>query len=322
MQKRLFGLILAVAIFFCFKYFNERNARMKLEKENTTIETKTSEASQDDADKTAEYTEAQQDTPADNAEEETQDETVVTRGDRDVAGVANPGDLALTRIVRGDFGEGQLLQHTGYVSYFSPETNCPVWVAWELTDSEVDGNAKRSNYNFTPDEKVSYSHQVTTKDYSRSGYDRGHMCPAGDMAWSGEAMHDCFYMTNICPQLPEVNQKYWEKLERTCRRWAKQEGSVYIICGPIFTSKQHKTIGREHKIAVPDAFFKVILSLKKGKEKGIGFYYTNEERQQNLKEASRTIDEIERLTGFDFFSDLNDGIENDVEAQCNLGKWH
>lgn len=89
------------------------------------------------------------------------------------------------------------------------------------------------------------------------------------MKWSEQAMRECFYMSNICPQDPQLNRGSWATLEKACRRWAKAEGSVYIVCGPVFQSgRKRRTIGRDHTISVPDGFYKVVLSLRKGHEKG------------------------------------------------------
>lgn len=216
----------------------------------------------------------------------------------------------------------QIVVHTGYRLSFNRETLCPNWVAWELTANETEGSVQRSN-DFRPDEMLHYRYQVTTDDYKHSGYDRGHMCPSADMKWSSTAQSECFFMSNICPQTHALNAGGWEKVERACRRWAKREGKVYIVCGPIFNdSRKQLYIGKSVKIRVPNAFFKVVLSLKKGEEKAIGFYFTNRDGKQNMGDATKTVDEIEKMTGMDFFPQLNDALERRVEAQNNLSLWH
>lgn len=218
--------------------------------------------------------------------------------------------------------EGELIvRHTGYVLSYNSETNCPNWVAWELTRSEAKARGNR-NPDFYADPSVERRSQVTTEDYIGSGYTRGHMCPSADMRWSTKAQHDCFYMTNMCPQKKELNAESWEWLENSCRRWAIQEGSVYIVCGPVFNAgRKVRTIGRDHKVRVPDGFFKVVLSLKHGDEKAIGFYYANNDREQTMESASLTVDEVESLTGFDFFYQVDKAVEERVEKSCNLRAW-
>lgn len=216
-----------------------------------------------------------------------------------------------------------IISHQGYTLSFNTATNCADWVAWELTDYEVKTKkASRSN-DFRSDEKAPLRHRVEPYDYKGSGYDRGHMCPAGDMAWDYTAMSECFYMTNICPQNCDLNQKWWEHLESACRRWALRESRIYICCGPIYydSPKKPKHIGNNLKVRVPDAFFKVVLSLKKNEEKAIGFIYKNDSSRQTMEETAVSVDYVESVTKLDFFYNLDNNIERKVEAQYNLKAW-
>lgn len=213
---------------------------------------------------------------------------------------------------------GQLLFKTGYVTYFNYQTNNPDWVAWELTSAEAYGRLDRSGFEFVADDALPRANRVAFYDYKGTRYDRGHMCPAGDMKWSAVAMRDCFYMSNVCPQVRELNHVSWERLESACRRWAKKMGSIYIVCGPVYWKKVPEYIGVDHRVAVPDGFFKVVLCLQKGKEKGIAFYYDNTDVSQSMRKAVRSIDQIEKMTRLDFFSELPDGIENRLESMRNL----
>ena len=229
--------------------------------------------------------------------------------------------VTLRNVVTGKMNKGQLLEKTGYVSYFNYARNTPDWVAWELTAKEAKGYLDRKGYDFMPDQRLPKIHQVESYDYTGSGYDRGHMCPAGDMKWDKYALRDCFFMSNICPQTHELNLHSWERLESVCRIWASKWGSVYIICGPVYKKKVPEYIGREHRVAVPDGFFKVVATLQPGHEKGIAFYYDNSDVRQPMNKAVRTIDEIEKLTKFDFFSELPDDIENRIEAKRDLNSF-
>ena len=239
-------------------------------------------------------------------------------------GHAGVGDMrplvTLKNAVRGR-KHGQLLVKTGYVSYFNYERNNPDWVAWELTSAEAYGRLDRNGYEFVSDDALPLANRVAFYDYKGTKYDRGHMCPAGDMKWSPAAMRDCFYMSNVCPQVRELNHVSWERLESACRRWAKKMGSIYIICGPVYWKKVPEYIGVSHRVAVPDGFFKVVLCLKKGKEKGIAFYYDNTDVTQPMRKAVRSIDQIEKMTRLDFFSELPDGMENRIEAMRDLNEF-
>ena len=215
----------------------------------------------------------------------------------------------------------QIIAHTGFVLSFNKELGQPNWVAWELTAEEAEGTVPRAD-DFLPDPQVAEAYRVTTADYRGSGYDRGHMCPAADMKWSYKAMNDCFYMTNICPQDHSLNAGSWSTLEKACRRWALREGSVYIAAGPVFKEgKRHARIGQEHPVAVPDGFFKVVLSLRKGAEKAIGFYYENNSVKQPMEQTAMSVDDVETLTGMDFFPALDDDLENRLEAAFKLKEW-
>lgn len=212
------------------------------------------------------------------------------------------------------------ITHKGHTLSFNLTTHCPNWVAWKLTKEMTNGRWARSN-DYRSDRLVPFDHRVDEKAFSGSGYDRGHMCPAGDMSWDSEAMSATFLMSNMCPQAPTLNQRWWEHLESACRRWANQEGEIYICCGPIYKGNE-ESIGSYPPVTIPSAFFKVILSLRTGKEKAIGFYYLNNDSRQPMGDAEKSIDEIEELTGFDFFPMLNDDLEERLESSSNLKIWN
>lgn len=215
-----------------------------------------------------------------------------------------------------------VIERIGYTLSFNKEHNIPNWVAWQLDKKKLVERVSRKGYNFRPDPDINKEDAVATQDYANSGYDRGHMCPAGDSRWSREAMKESFYMTNICPQHPNLNGGDWHELEQACRRWAEKD-RLYIVCGPILYKKAvNPPIGKEHKIRVPDAFFKVILAgVEKGKTRAIGFIYKNTAGNRPLNSYVNTIDQVERITGLDFFSVLPDEIENKIEQTYNINDW-
>ena len=185
-------------------------------------------------------------------------------------------------------------------------------MAWELTKEETRGDAERS-LEFSPDPDI-IGTKVVTYDYSHSGYDRGHMAPAGDMKWNKKAMEESFYMSNICPQDHNLNTKDWNNLEMKSREWARRYGKVYIVCGPIYNGKRNEYIS-EHRVKVPDAFFKVILINESNKQCAIGFLFENEAGERPLEEYIVSVDQIEKTTGMDFFSALPDDVENRLEKE-------
>lgn len=212
---------------------------------------------------------------------------------------------------------GQTIEYAGFTVNFNPAKHIPNYVAWELTRSRLDGPHKRSN-NFRADETVAGC--PTPDDYRRSGYDRGHMAPAADMKWSQKAMDDCFYLTNICPQSQKLNTGPWRTLEEATRRWAARDSALVIICGPILTDKLTETIGGTG-VTVPRRFFKVILAPYADPPRGIAFVMSNLVQPGGMQAAATSIDEVERITGMDFFAALPDDTEAQVEAQNNFNQW-
>ena len=212
----------------------------------------------------------------------------------------------------------QIIEHIGYTVSYNPTWLEPNWVAYELTAAETGGEQERSNH-FKPDPLVE-GDPVVTSDYSKSGYDRGHMAPAADMKWSEQAMRESFYMTNICPQLHNLNAGDWKDLEEMARSWAQQYGNIYIACGPIVEA-EYPTIGKTHTIAVPAAFYKVFLRQTKEGWTSIGFIMPNKAGNRPLMTYMLTVDEVEEQTGLDFFYNLPDSIEAQVESDYSISDW-
>lgn len=212
----------------------------------------------------------------------------------------------------------QILKREGYTVSYNAETKLPNWVAWHLTAERCQGSAKRKQKAFHEDEEVPVP-RATDWDYYNSGYDRGHMCPAGDNKWSEEAMVQSFLFTNICPQAPSLNRGDWNEMENQCRKWAKEYGDIYIVCGPILYKGKHKAIGK-NKVVVPEAFFKVVLCMK-GEPKAIGFIYRNEDGNRPKGDYVNSVDQVERITGIDFFPALLDKTEKRIEATAKASDW-
>ena len=212
----------------------------------------------------------------------------------------------------------QMLVRTGYTASYNKTTKLPNWVAWRLTADRCEGPAKRSGVDFEADMDVP-APRAEDGDYYGSGYDRGHMCPAADNKYSVKAMEESFLFTNMCPQNGNLNRGDWNEMEQACRRWAKDYGGVYVVCGPILYKGKHKTIGK-NKVVVPEAFFKVVL--RTGEDpKAIGFIYKNAEGNRPKGDYVNTVDEVERLTGIDFFPSLPDDVEAKVEAAADIADW-
>ena len=232
-----------------------------------------------------------------------QTEQTVDSTENEIAGLEIPAKMS--------GAPEQILHRTAYTTSYNSSTLLPNWVAWQLTSDHVTGDFARKGISFHEDEDVP-SPRAISRDYSHSGYDRGHMCPSGDNKWNGTAQKESFLMTNICPQVHKLNMGDWNNLEEQCRYWAGEFGDIYIVAGPLFSGNKHKTIG-EDQVTVPDAFFKVVLCMN-GEPAAIGFIYDNNEQHNSMDYYAVTVDEVEKATGIDFFPALPDNIENKVEA--------
>jgi endonuclease G len=211
----------------------------------------------------------------------------------------------------------QIIKKKAFTASYNQDTKCPNWVAWRLSSEHTDGPYKRMG-NFHEEDKVP-TPKATLLDYRGSGWSRGHMCPAGDNKWDEQAMFESFSLVNVCPQNARLNSGVWNSIEMDCRKWAKRYGEVYIVCGPVYMNKEHEVIG-ENEVVVPEAFFKVVLCLT-GKPKAMGIVVKNTEGTKKKDLYYNSVDQVERITGYDFFPSLPDDIENKVEAKANINDW-
>lgn len=208
--------------------------------------------------------------------------------------------------------------YTGMDLSFNPRLHVPNWVSWELTADEINGSVARKD-KFVSDPDIEGCSE--TWDYSYSGYDRGHMAPAGDMKWSAKAMEETFYLSNICPQVHSLNSGAWKKLEEKCRKWAGSHEKIYIVCGPIVEPGPADEYIGDSRVWVPRRFFKVVIAPYSTPALGIGFIMPNGKVTGGMQQCVVSIDEIEELTGHDFFASLPDELENELESQANFAKW-
>ena len=192
------------------------------------------------------------------------------------------------------------------------------WVAYNLTYGNTIGGAERSS-KFSIDPSISPRTAVTT-DYTKTGFDRGHLAPAGDMKFSAQAMAESFYMSNVSPQLPGFNRGIWKKLEEQFRSWAPSSHPVFIATGPVLTDPITAHIGQTCSISVPQRFYKVMLDTA-SPMRAIAFVLPNASSTEPLSRFAMSIDEAEKITGLDFFPKLNDIQEAKIEKTLLLQQW-
>lgn len=209
---------------------------------------------------------------------------------------------------------GEIVKHTYYTLAYSEENEQAYWVYYILTPEFINGGQSRTD-DFRADPMVSTG-SATLDDYKGSGYDRGHLCPAADMALNKTSMSESFYLSNMSPQVPGFNRGIWSTMEDQVRKWALSYQKLYVVTGPIFRDNKG-TIG-EDKVTVPGYYYKVLFD---GKDKMIGLILPNASSSSKLEQFVVTVDEIEKETGVDFFPGLEDKIENKLEGEIDKSRW-
>ena len=223
--------------------------------------------------------------------------------------------LELPSVQEGD----RIVTYTGYTVSYNTATLIPNWVAYELTEEETWGEIDRTETRFSMDLGFK-GRQARREDYANSGWTKGHMAPAKDFMWDEDAMEETFYFLNICPQREELNAGDWNYLEKQVRRWAREFGKVWVVSGPIVGDNIHGTIG-DDKVVIPDAFFKAVLAPSGKGYQAIGFVMDNDTNRYYLEKVAMSVDELEILSGIDFYPALPDDVEETVEDDYNLAFW-
>lgn len=227
-------------------------------------------------------------------------------------------DAGLLDVATPDYMRSQIKGYTGFALSFNADNHTPNWVAWELLGSETDGPQSRGNLFWKDDEIIGCP---DVSDYKKSGFDRGHMCPAADQKWSEKAMTDCFSFANMAPQDHALNAGAWQTLEKKERHWARRDSAILIVAGPVYEDADSCRIGGIG-VRVPSAFFKVIVAPYIDWPRGIAFVYPNMASPGNMENYVVTIDDVERITGLDFFHNLPDDIEEKVESVSSFRDWN
>ncbi len=212
---------------------------------------------------------------------------------------------------------GQVVHHDSYSLSYSEPYEQAEWVAYELKLSHLKNTQYKRPY-FEIDHAIRTG-AASWKNYKNSGYDRGHLCPAGDRSYSQEAYNETFLTSNISPQSHNFNSGIWNSLEQKTRQWAKIYNGVYVVTGGVLQPNL-PTIGSE-KVAVPNYFYKIILNKNGDTVKMIGFLMLHQNSKRPLEDFVVSVDSIEQLTGIDFFPKLDDQLEHDLEAGVDYSQW-
>ncbi|CAL2089182.1 Endonuclease G [Tenacibaculum sp. 190524A02b] len=212
---------------------------------------------------------------------------------------------------------GAIVKHNGYQLSYSEAHEQAEWVAYSLSKKDIIYTKHKRPF-FISDPKVR-TKSASWKNYKRSGYDKGHLCPAGDKRYSKKAHDETFYTSNISPQKHDFNAGIWNKLEQKTRYWAKKYNHLYVVTGGVLKPNL-KTIGKD-RVSVPNQFYKILLDYTKPEIKAIAFLLPHQESNKPLYSFVVSIDYLEKLTGIDFFPELPDKLENKLEASTDYKNW-
>jgi len=180
-------------------------------------------------------------------------------------------------------------------------TRTPLTSAEHLTRHELEVKHPRRQSAFHPDPNLPRSHRAELDDYARSGFDRGHMAPSGDMP-DEKSQYESFSLANIVPQVPQNNQNLWEGIEVDTRKLARRDGHLYIVTGPIFYGSRLKRIGG--RVLVPTYLYKAIFDPARNEA---GAYLVK--NAEGNRYAVISIAELDQLSGISVFPALPEAVK-------------
>lgn len=212
----------------------------------------------------------------------------------------------------------QIIYHNGFTLCYREKYEQAEWVCYTLNAEKIQKNVDR-NDNFRPDPLV-ITGSAELSDYKGTGYDRGHLCPSADLTYSFETMDESFVMSNMSPQAAKFNRGMWKDLEHEVRTLTAHYDTLYVVTGPVLEKDEYPVVGK-NDVAVPEYYYKAILGVKGNTWSMIGFILPNENCKGTIWDYAVSVDEVERRTNLDFFSQLDDELENSLEKKCPIESW-
>lgn len=212
------------------------------------------------------------------------------------------------------FASEEIIRKKFFTLNYNEDHEVANWVSYELDETKLQNCVKR-NDSFHPDPDVTTGSAVDA-DYKGSGFDRGHLVPAGDMKFHKDAMRDTFVFSNMTPQPANFNRGRWGVLENLMRAWGAKYKKIWIVTGPVLRNDL-PAIGKVNQVSVPDEYFKVIVRQNGSSYEGMAFLMPTDVPSPDLKSYVVSIDEVEEKTGFDFFTFVGEK----VEQKSDIAKW-
>ena len=212
-----------------------------------------------------------------------------------------------------------VVEHEGYAVGYSREHCQAKWTQYRLTKQNMKDCMGKPRYEgpFQPDPYVPYK-QAWNRDYTKSGYQKGHLVPDLDLRYSATAEKETFYYSNVSPQIDKFNTGVWKRLENKVRSLSIREGSIVVVTGPIFPISGGTKLG--DMITVPKKFFKVIYS-EGAQPKMIGFIIPHQSTQADIKVFVCTVARVEAETGLKFFDKLPKGVQKELKTRSSPSEW-
>jgi endonuclease G len=237
-------------------------------------------------------------------------------------------EVGLPSLQAGD----ELVRHSAFVLAYAEKYEQARWVAHIILPDVVKGTVTRTN-DFRTDEKVKTGSAVeadyflkklkpdSSWEYDAFGYDRGHLAPSADFRWSSVALSESYYYSNMSPQLADFNRGKWGDLEDAIRGYIYNNNGtdLYVVTGPVLKEGLAVIERGINKVSVPQQYFKVVADLNK--KKAIAFLMPNEAISKPLKSFATSIDNIEALTGLNFFNKLPEALQEILEKQTDATDW-
>lgn len=233
-----------------------------------------------------------------------------------------------------ELNEGEeLINHLAMSLVYSEKHEQAKWVSHIITPDVIDGKVKRSN-NFrkdplvktesssTRDFFIKYTDDATGKyKYDGFGYDRGHLAPSADFRWSKEALSESYYYSNMSPQVAKFNRGKWADLEGLLRGYisSHRNTQLYVVTGPLLSDSLPVIERSVNKVSIPKFYFKVVMDFVN--EKAIAFIMPNKDLKYPISSYAVDINEVEEVTGINFFHKVEDGLEERLEAQKEISVW-
>jgi endonuclease G len=211
----------------------------------------------------------------------------------------------------------QIIHHKDYSLSYIEAYELATWVAYELTREEAKSEIEyKEKYMEDPAVKTG---SATKKDYKKAGYIMGQLAFIEHMMMSDTSANESFYLSAIVPHKLAFNKYVWKTIGNTIKAWAKECGSLCVVNGPVLADAPFGTFGPS-KVSIPERYYSVVLDLEN--ERGIGFVIRNSMSSASVKQYAMSVDEVEKITGLDFFHILPDEKEEKIESAFEPEKWN